>query len=94
MNTILTALFRFALILTAMLLIVACGANPLTNENLAKITLGMSEEEVIQILGKPHRTDISETLGIRSTAHHYKQGDREVKIIFINDKLFSKEGSF
>ncbi len=83
-----------SLILAAALFIAACGASRLTNENLAKVTLGMKEDEVTQILGKPNRTDISETLGIRSTAFYYKQGDREVKIIFINDKVFSKEGSF
>jgi outer membrane protein assembly factor BamE (lipoprotein component of BamABCDE complex) len=83
-----------SLIFAIALFIAACGASRLTNENLAKATLGMKEDEVIQILGKPHRTDVSETLGIRSTAFYYKQGEREVKIIFINDKLFSKEGSF
>jgi hypothetical protein len=54
----------------------------------------MEEEAVAEILGKPHKMDVAETLGIRSTAYYYRQGEQEVKIIFMNGEVFSKKGRF
>ncbi|MDW8349377.1 MAG: outer membrane protein assembly factor BamE [Verrucomicrobiae bacterium] len=89
-----TPILPLSLTLLLSLIPSACTSNRLTNENLSQLTPGMSEKQITQILGKPHHTEISETLGIRSTALIYQAGVRQVKIILINDKLFSKQGTF
>lgn len=73
--------------------LVAC-ASKLTNENLAKVKTGMSESEVKAILGSPTQVETGEALGIRGTTYYYKSGDTQVKIVFVNDGVVTKEGSF
>lgn len=73
--------------------LVACSSK-LTNENLDKVKAGMSETEVKKILGNPEKVATSETLGIRGTSYYYKNGSKEVKILFLNNNVMAKEGSF
>ena len=79
------------LLMTAALL---AGCGKLSNENLSRVKTGMSEVEVKSILGKPSRTETGETLGIRGTTYYYESGGAEVKIVFLNDSVMVKEGSF
>ncbi|MBX7158314.1 MAG: hypothetical protein K1X66_08015 [Verrucomicrobiae bacterium] len=71
--------------------LVACSK--LTAENYAKIENNQTEEEVIKILGKPTKVESGSFLGVTGTTYLYKKKDKEVKISFVNGKVFAKEGS-
>jgi hypothetical protein len=73
-------------------LLVACGSK-LTPENLAKVQTGMTESEVKGILGSPTTTESSGALGITGTVYTYKSGPNEVKVTFVNGKVFATAGS-
>jgi outer membrane protein assembly factor BamE (lipoprotein component of BamABCDE complex) len=68
--------------------------NKLNNENLTKIKNGQTEEEVTAILGKPDRIETGETLGLRGTTYYYSGNGAEVKVVFLNNSVMAKEGSF
>ena len=85
--------FPLLLLCAVALLIVSC-ASKLTNDNLNKVKTGMNASEVEAILGKPDRTETSETLGIRATTYYYKSSSGEVKVSFLNDGVMVKEGTF
>ncbi|MEZ5404798.1 MAG: hypothetical protein R3F23_01115 [Verrucomicrobiia bacterium] len=74
-----------------MLSLVACSK--LTSENYAKIQNNQTEEEVIKILGKPTKMESGSFLGVTGTTYLYQKKDKEVKISFVNGKVFAKEGS-
>jgi hypothetical protein len=54
----------------------------------------MTETDVQKILGKPDSVETGETVGIRGTTYYYKSGDTQVKVIFLNNAVMAKEGSF
>jgi outer membrane protein assembly factor BamE (lipoprotein component of BamABCDE complex) len=66
----------------------------LTSDNLNKIKTGMSKEEVKVILGEPSQIEQGETLGISGTTFYYKAGKTEAKVVFLNNGVMAKEGSF
>ena len=69
----------------------ACGSK-ITPGNFAKIQNNQTEEQVIQILGKPTKVESGSFLGVTGTSYLYKKEDKEIKISFVNGKVFSKEG--
>ena len=85
---------RAALILCAAAAMLAACSSKLTNENLTKVKAGMSEKEVVAILGKPDEVKTSENFGFRGTAYVYRAGKSEVTVAFLNDHVVSKEGTF
>ena len=89
MKNIPTALWPVA----ALLLVTACSR--LTEDNLQKIQNGMTTDEVKTILGEPTSSETSTPLGIvTGTSYTYHSNTSDVKIIFVNDKVISKEGEF
>ncbi|GAB3900396.1 hypothetical protein GCM10028825_51590 [Spirosoma agri] len=84
---------RFVLVYCLSYLLTACTSNYInwhTNDNIRKIGLGMSKEQVIQVLGKNYMVSSSskdernnqiEVLAYKSDAHE------EYRLKFINDKL-------
>jgi hypothetical protein len=78
----------------AMLFFVVACASKLTSENLAKVKNGMTEDEVKAILGKPTAVETSGMLGISGSSYTYKTKDSEVKVIFLNGKVMTTQGSF
>jgi len=76
------------------LALAGCGNYKLTSANLDKVHNGMSKKEVEALLGKPNRIETGETLGIRSSTYTYSKKDAEVKIVFFNDHLMLKNGTF
>ena len=69
----------------------ACSSK-LTPENFAKIQNNQTEEEVIQILGKPTEVESGSFLGVTGTSYLYKKDGKEVRVSFVNGKVFSKQG--
>jgi hypothetical protein len=74
-------------------LLVACSK--LTAENFAKVQNGMTEDEVLRILGSPTTMDAGSLLGVTGSVYRYesKDGTKKVSVIFVNGKVFGKEGS-
>ena len=83
-------LFAFA----AVLLLAACSK--VTQENFAKIQDGMSEQEVMAILGSPTESSSGSILGISGTSSKWATGDATITIRFVNGKValrsFDKPG--
>ncbi len=80
------------LLAVASLGLVACSK--LTPANLEKVHQGMSQQEVRTILGKPAE-ESSTTIGpLQSSKWSYHRGEDRVELIFLNDKLLSKTGTF
>lgn len=76
----------------ALLMLVACSK--LNQENLNKVQSGMTEAEVKSALGVPTASESSSALGMTGSVYTYKSGENEVKITFVNGKVFTVAGSF
>jgi hypothetical protein len=83
----------FALLVA--LIVVACSK--VNQENFLKIREGMSEEEVIAILGRPNESNSVNVLGISGTASRWVAGDTVITVRFVNSqvafKSFDKAGA-
>lgn len=79
----------FTLLLSISL--IACGSK-LTPENFAKIQSNQTEAQVIKTLGKPTFIESTSFLGVTGTTYTYKKGDKQVTIVFVNGKVFGKDG--
>ena len=86
---------KLLLALLAALVVVACSK--VSQENFLKIREGMSEEEVIAILGRPTESNSVNILGISGTASRWVAGDTVVTVRFVNGqvafKSFDKAGT-
>jgi len=88
-----------ALVLGLTLGLVACGGgSPLTlnQANLDKVQQDMSPADVKAILGSPtdSTTEPIPIVGGTETTYVYRNDSSEVKIIFKNDQMKEKQGSF
>jgi hypothetical protein len=71
----------------------ACGGR-LTQANLDKVKMGMSEDQVAAILGKPSRTEVSDNPLIKSSVYIYEKGDSKVSVTFVNGSVLTSQGTF
>jgi hypothetical protein len=71
-----------------LLVLVACSK--ITQENFAKIQDGMSEQEVIALLGTPTESNSVNVLGISGTSSRWVGGDAEITIRFVNGQVALK----
>ena len=76
----------FALLVA--LIVVACSK--INQENFLKIQEGMSEEEVIAILGRPTESNSVNVLGVSGTASRWIARDTEITVRFVNGKVAFK----
>ncbi len=76
----------------AAILLAACVSR-LTPENLARVKDGMSEQEVRTILGAPTETKTGSFLGVTGTTLVYSNRAQRVIFVFVNGKLFGREGT-
>jgi PBP1b-binding outer membrane lipoprotein LpoB len=67
----------------AALLLVLSGCSKVTKENYDKIEVGMTYDNVVQLIGKPERC--SEALGISSC--EWENGDARVDIKFVSNQV-------
>ena len=83
------------LALTAALLIAGCSR--VTQENFLKVRDGMTEEEVIALLGRPNESNSVNLLGVSGTSSRWVAGDAVISIQFVNGKVafksFDKPGA-
>ena len=74
--------------LSALLLIAACTR--LTQENFSRIEAGMSEQEVLSILGRPTESSSGSLLGISGTASRWADSNAEITVRFVGGKVALK----
>jgi len=77
-----------ALALASAVLLVSCSKT--TQENFAKVRDGMSEQEVVAILGSPAESSSTSVLGISGTSSKWAGGDAVITIRFVNGKVALK----
>jgi hypothetical protein len=75
-------LARTAIALAAALLLAACGSK-ISAENFERIRNGMTQKEVVAILGEPAETS---AIGIGGLS-----GGMEISVQFVNDKVQAKQ---
>jgi hypothetical protein len=78
----------FLLALLAAWLIAACSR--VNQENFLKIQEGMSEEEVISLLGRPTESNSVNLLGVSGTASRWVGRDAVIVVRFVNGKVAFK----
>lgn len=76
------------LVLSLALALAACSK--VTEENFAKVRVGMTEQEVSAILGSPSESDSVNVLGVSGTAWRWKSGNATASVQFVNGKVASK----
>lgn len=79
---------RIALAGTLLLVLAACS--PVTAENYAKVKVGMTREEVHDILGKPDEVAGGDFGPISMSAETWKGRKQTVKVTFGGDKVALK----
>ena len=79
---------NFLLALLAAFLIAACSR--VTQENFLKIQDGMSEQEVISLLGRPTESNSVNLLGVSGTASRWTSRDAVIAVRFVNGRVAFK----
>jgi hypothetical protein len=79
---------KLLLSLLVALLIAACSR--VTQENFLKVQEGMSEEEVISLLGRPTESNSVNLLGVSGTASRWIGKDAVIVVRFVNGKVALK----
>ena len=81
--------------LLAALLVAACSS--ISQENFLKVQEGMSEEEVIALLGRPTESNSVNLLGVSGTASRWVGYDAVIAVRFVNGRVafksFDKPGA-
>lgn len=72
-------------VLLAFIALAACSR--VTEENFAKVREGMSEQQVIELLGKPTESSSVSVLGLSGTASKWVEKDAVITIQFVNGKV-------
>lgn len=72
----------------AALLLAACTR--ITQENFSRIEPGMTEQQVISILGSPTESSSVDVLGISGTAARWAGNDAEITVRFVGGKVALK----
>ena len=78
----------YAAIAAVALSLAACSK--VTQENFGKVQNGMTEQEVIAILGEPAESTSRDVLGITGTASRWVSGDAAITIRFVGGKVALK----
>jgi len=76
------------LILVLALALGACSK--ISEENFAKVQVGMTEQDVVSILGSPTESDSINVLGVSGTAWRWTGRNAVASVQFVNGKVASK----
>lgn len=77
-------------ILIVVLALTLGACSKITEENFAKIEEGMSEQEVISVLGAPTQSNSVNVLGVSGAASRWISRDAVVAVHFVNGKVVLK----
>lgn len=78
------------LLATLVLALAGCGSK-VSQKNFDRITDGMSMAQVVDILGKPTKSDSVSIAGLSGTAAVWRDAHREIDIKFVNGKVRIKD---
>jgi hypothetical protein len=92
-------IMKYILCAALSLILMGCGGGSpltLTQTNLDKVQTDMSPSEVQSILGAPtdSKTEPIPVVGGNSTTYTYRNDKSEVTIVFKNDQMKEKHGTF
>jgi uncharacterized protein YcfL len=76
--------------IAALAAMMIAGCSRISQENFLKIQEGMSEQEVISILGAPTESNSVNVLGVSGTASRWVGNDAEITVRFVNGKVALK----
>lgn len=76
----------------ASLLLAACGSK-ITAENFEKIQTGMSQQEVVAVLGEPTQSNAFDIAGLSGASTTWEDGATAISIQFFNGKVQAKQMS-
>jgi hypothetical protein len=68
------------------LVAVGCGSK-LTQENVDKVKVGMSEADVVALLGKPTGSTTTKMPGGSASRENWKEDNKSVRIDFLDGKV-------
>ena len=74
--------------LLAAALLASCAK--ITQDNFSRIQEGMTEQEVIALLGEPTEANSVNVLGVSGTSSRWVGSDAEITIRFVNGKVALK----
>jgi hypothetical protein len=74
----------------ALVVVMLAGCARITQENFLRIQDGMSEQEVVSILGSPTESNSMNILGVSGTASRWVGKDAEIGVRFVNGKVALK----
>lgn len=74
-----------------LVLALASGAcSKVSEENFSKVQVGMTEQEVMGILGSPTESDSFNVLGLSGTSWRWKNQNAVASVQFVNGKVATK----
>jgi SmpA/OmlA family protein len=79
-----------ALVAALLLALIIAACSKVNQENFLKVQEGMSEEEVISLLGRPTESNSVNVLGVSGTASRWVAGDTAITVRFVNGKVAFK----
>jgi type IV pilus biogenesis protein CpaD/CtpE len=74
----------------AALALAACGSK-VTAENFARIQTGMTQQEVVALLGEPTETSAVSIGGLSGGMSTWRDGNTTISVQFLNDKVQAKQ---
>lgn len=77
-------------IVLAALLFAACGSK-VSAENFERISTGMTQKEVVALLGEPAETSAVSIAGLSGGMATWRDGNTEISVQFVNDKVQAKQ---
>jgi DNA mismatch repair protein MutH len=77
-------------IVLAALLFAACGSK-VSTENFERIGTGMTQKEVVALLGEPTETSAVSIAGLSGGMATWRDGNTEISVQFVNDKVQAKQ---
>lgn len=77
-------------IVLAALLFAACGSK-VSAENFERIQTGMTQKEVVALLGEPTETSAIGVAGLSGGMATWRDGNTEISVQFLNDKVQAKQ---
>lgn len=76
---------RLAAAVACIAILAACSK--ITQDNFAKVDIGMAEQDVIGLLGSPTESNSVDVLGVSGTSSRWIGRDAEITIRFVNGKV-------
>ena len=81
---------RIAALALALVVVAVAACSKINEQNFGKLRDGMSEQEVLALLGTPTESSSVSVLGVSGTASKWVAKDAVITVQFVNGKVLSK----